>query len=141
MASEDGADAEPDDRPAAGSAATAPESQPQSAAADDWEAMRPYELKKECKKRGLSDEGLKGTLIARLRGELDEDAATNSPGAGGGGASSAAAEIAAARGGAAGEQEQEQQQQPAREPEPASEPDPAAQPAPAEGAQPAALSA
>ena len=67
------------------------------AAEPDWEAMRPYELKKECKKRGLSDEGLKGTLIARLRGELDDDAATNSPGAGGSGASSAAAEIAADR--------------------------------------------
>ena len=72
----------------------APEPEP------DWEAMRPYQLKKECKKRGLSDAGLKATLIARLRGELDDDAAPNSPGADGG-ASSAAAEIAAARGGAA----------------------------------------
>eukprot|EP01045_Picozoa_sp_COSAG04_P040294 COSAG04_NODE_11706_length_693_cov_1.015152_1_plen_145_part_10 len=58
----DGADAEPDDRPAAGGAASAPESQPQGAAAErkdgadasedaepDWEAMRLYELKKECK--------------------------------------------------------------------------------------------
>ena len=34
----------------------------------NWAGMRPYELKKHCRARGLAEEGSKATLVARLEG-------------------------------------------------------------------------
>ena len=38
----------------------------------DWARMRPYELKKHCRSRGLADDGPKRTLVGRLDGSLVE---------------------------------------------------------------------
>ena len=34
----------------------------------NWAAMRPYELKKHCRGRGLAEAGSKAALVARLQG-------------------------------------------------------------------------
>eukprot|EP01047_Picozoa_sp_COSAG01_P061518 COSAG01_NODE_7699_length_3093_cov_2.049432_2_plen_641_part_01 len=52
----------------------------------DWDGMRPYELRKHCKRRGKPTDGSKATLIRRLDGTLleepDDSAVTATGGAG-----------------------------------------------------------